>query len=190
MPRLIWTPPALLNVQRLYRFLAGRNPDAAKRAAKAIRDGVRVLARQPGVGRPVQDMPTQYREWMIDFGDMKTIISAACAYRAGGHIAVAMITERLPASWRSLLSWVVDILMAAVSGFVAWYGTQLCIATWGQSIAELAWLPVGATYASLPLGGALTLLFVIERRFFGDQSRRPLMRYEEQLDEVHPITSS
>ena len=114
-----------------------------------------------------------------------TFIGAACAYRAGGHIAVAMITERLPASWRSLLSWVVDILMAAVSGFVAWYGTQLCIATWGQSIAELAWLPVGATYASLPLGGALTLLFVIERRFFGDQSRRPLMRYEEQLDETH-----
>ena len=69
MPRLIWTPPALLDVQRLYRFLADKNPDAAKRAAKAIRDGVRVLARQPGVGRPVQDMPTQYREWMIDFGD-------------------------------------------------------------------------------------------------------------------------
>ena len=69
MPRLIWTPPALLDMQRLYRFLADKNPDAAKRAAKAIRDGVRVLARQPGVGRPVQDMPTQYREWMIDFGD-------------------------------------------------------------------------------------------------------------------------
>ena len=69
MPRLIWTPPALLDLQRLYRFLADKNPDAAKRAVKAIRDGGRVLARQPGVGRPVQDMPTQYREWMIDFGD-------------------------------------------------------------------------------------------------------------------------
>ena len=114
-----------------------------------------------------------------------TFVGAACAYRAGGHIAVAMITERLPAPWRSFLSWAVDILMAAVSGFVAWYGTKLCITTWGQSIAELDWLPVGATYASLPLGGALTLLFVIERRFFGDQSRRPLMRYEEQLDETH-----
>ena len=114
-----------------------------------------------------------------------TFIGAACAYRAGGHIAVAMITERLPKPLQTLLAWVVDLLMAAVSGFVAWYGTKLCIATWGQSIAELSWLPVGATYASLPLGGALTLLFVIERRFFGDQSRRPLMRYEEQLDEAH-----
>ena len=69
MPRLIWTPPALRDVQRLYRFLADKNPDAAMRAVKAIRDGVKVLARQPGVGRPVQDMPTQYREWMINFGD-------------------------------------------------------------------------------------------------------------------------
>ena len=28
-----------------------------------------------------------------------TFIGAACAYRAGSHIAVAMVTERLPASW-------------------------------------------------------------------------------------------
>ena len=69
MPRLIWTPPALRDVQRLYRLLADKNPAAARRAVKAIRDGMRVPARQPGIGRPVQDLPTQYREWMVDFGD-------------------------------------------------------------------------------------------------------------------------
>lgn len=69
MPRLIWSPPALLDVQRLYRFLAGKNIDAAKRAVKAIREGVKVIVQQPGIGRPVQDMEPQYREWLIDFGD-------------------------------------------------------------------------------------------------------------------------
>ena len=69
MPRLIWSPQALLDVQRLYRFLATRNPDAAKRAVKAIREGVKVLAAQPGVGRPAEDMEPEYREWLIDFGD-------------------------------------------------------------------------------------------------------------------------
>jgi len=69
MPRLIWAPQALLDVQRLYRFLETRNPDAAKRAAKAIREGVKVLAAQPGVGRPAEDMDPEYREWLIDFGD-------------------------------------------------------------------------------------------------------------------------
>ncbi len=69
MPRLIWTPSALLDVQRLYRFLVVNNPDAARRAVKAIRQGVKVLEQQPKVGRPVEDMDSEYRDWIIDFGD-------------------------------------------------------------------------------------------------------------------------
>lgn len=69
MPRLIWTAQALLDVQRLYRFLAPKNPDAARRAVKAIRQSVKVLEQQPGIGRPVADMPVEFREWVIDFGD-------------------------------------------------------------------------------------------------------------------------
>ncbi len=68
MPRLIWSPPALLDVQRLYRFLASKNGDAAKTAVKAIRQEVKVLALQPGIGRPVEEMPPEFRGWMIDFG--------------------------------------------------------------------------------------------------------------------------
>lgn len=69
MPRLIWSPPALLNVQRLYRFLSPNNLEAAKRAVKAIRQGVKALELQPGIGRPIEDMPDEFREWIIDFGD-------------------------------------------------------------------------------------------------------------------------
>ena len=112
-----------------------------------------------------------------------TFVGAACAYRAGGHIAVTLLTEQLSGALQRLMGWVVDALMALAAGFVAWYGTRLCVATWGQSISELSWLPVGLTYAALPIGAAITLLFVIERRLFGDQSKRALMRYEEQLEE-------
>lgn len=69
MSRLIWSPSALLDVQRLYRFLAPKNIDAAKQAAKAVRKGTKVLGQQPGVGRPIEDMPEDFREWIIDFGD-------------------------------------------------------------------------------------------------------------------------
>ena len=69
MPRLIWTPSALLDVQRLYRFLVVKNPDAARSAVKAIRQGVKVLEQQPKVGRPVEEMDNEYRDWIIDFGD-------------------------------------------------------------------------------------------------------------------------
>lgn len=69
MSRLIWSPAALLDVQRLYRFLALKNIDAAKRAVTAMRQGVRVLGQQPGIGRPIDEMPDEFRDWIIDFGD-------------------------------------------------------------------------------------------------------------------------
>lgn len=65
----MWSPAALLDVQRLYRFLAPKNPDAAKCAVKAIRKGVKVLEQQPGVGRLIEDMDEAFRDWTIDFGD-------------------------------------------------------------------------------------------------------------------------
>ena len=86
MPRLIWSPAALRDVQRLHRFLAEQNADAAKRAVRAIRESVRVLAHQPGVGRPVEDMEPEYREWIINFGDTGYI----ALYRYGGGTAVIL----------------------------------------------------------------------------------------------------
>jgi plasmid stabilization system protein ParE len=86
VPRLIWAPPALHDVQRLYRFLAEKNTDAARRAVKSIRDGVKVLAQQPAIGRPVEDMEPEFREWLIDFGDSGYI----ALYRYDGETAVIL----------------------------------------------------------------------------------------------------
>ena len=69
MPQLIWSPQALRDVKRLYRFLASKNLESAKRAVTAIRQGVNVLSLQPGMGRPVEDMENEFRDWIIDFGD-------------------------------------------------------------------------------------------------------------------------
>lgn len=74
MPRLIWTPSALADVQRLYRFLASQDAGAARRAVSAIRGGVQVLARQPRIGRPLEDLDPEFREWLIDFGDSGYVV--------------------------------------------------------------------------------------------------------------------
>jgi TRAP-type C4-dicarboxylate transport system permease small subunit len=110
-----------------------------------------------------------------------TFIGAAAAYRANSHIAVTMMTDRLAPLAARISAVVVDVLMLLVCFFVAWYGAKLCIGTMNQSVSELPWLPVGATYASLPLGAVVTILFILERRFAGSQAHRPLMRYEEQV---------
>ena len=69
MPRLIWSPAALEDIHRLYRFLAAKDMDAAKLAAKTIRREANILEKQPHIGRPMADMDPEYREWLIDFGN-------------------------------------------------------------------------------------------------------------------------
>ena len=69
MPRVIWTPAALGDVERLHDFLKDKNPPAARRAVRAIREGLDLLADQPQVGRPVENMEPEFREWLISFGD-------------------------------------------------------------------------------------------------------------------------
>ena len=86
MSRVIWTPPALNDVQRLYRFLKLQNANAARRAVAAIRAGVNVLADQPRAGRPVDDMEPEFREWTIDFGDSGYV----ALYRLDGETAAIL----------------------------------------------------------------------------------------------------
>jgi plasmid stabilization system protein ParE len=68
MPRLKWPQPALRDVARLHNFLAPKSRDAAKRAVKAIRQGVKKLGKHPEMGRPVEEMPLEFREWVIELG--------------------------------------------------------------------------------------------------------------------------
>ena len=84
MPRLIWSPAALIDVQPLYRFLAEKNKGAAQRAVKAIRESVKIISHQPEMGRPPEKMEPEYREWLIDFGDSGYI----ALYHFDGETAV------------------------------------------------------------------------------------------------------
>ena len=69
MPQVRFSPGAIRDLQRLREFLRPKNPVAARRAAEAIMKAVQALGLQPQIGRPVADMPDEYREWPIDFGD-------------------------------------------------------------------------------------------------------------------------
>jgi plasmid stabilization system protein ParE len=69
MPQVIFAAAAIRDMQRLRDFLRPKNPDAARRAGEAIRQGVQRLGAHPQMGRLVEDLPGQYREWLLDFGD-------------------------------------------------------------------------------------------------------------------------
>jgi len=65
LPRLIWLPEALRDLDRLHRFLASKSPTAARRAAASILDGADELERNPRLGRPLDE---HRREWFVPFG--------------------------------------------------------------------------------------------------------------------------
>lgn len=108
-----------------------------------------------------------------------SFFGAAGAYRAGAHIAVQMLTGQLPPALRRGAGWLSDGVMLAVCGFIVVWGTKLCIGTWGQSLDTLPWMPVGLTYAALPIGSLFTALFVLERMAYGPMVRRPLVAFGE-----------
>lgn len=68
MSHVIWSPAALADVQRLHDFLRDNDPIVAREAVKSIRKNAHISAYQPEIGRPLDDMPIEFREWLIDFG--------------------------------------------------------------------------------------------------------------------------
>ena len=68
MPRVKWSQNALRDVGRLHDFLSTKSRDAARRAIRAIREGVKLLGSKPHVGRPIDEMPPEFRELVIEFG--------------------------------------------------------------------------------------------------------------------------
>lgn len=65
MPRIAWLPESLRDIERLYDFLAEKNPMAARNAAVCIQAGARQLESFPEIGKPLGD---GRRELFVAFG--------------------------------------------------------------------------------------------------------------------------
>ncbi|MEO3991559.1 TRAP transporter small permease [Pseudocitrobacter cyperus] len=104
-----------------------------------------------------------------------TFIGAAVGYRAGSHIAVNMLTDRLPAPLQKVAARLVDLLMLLVTAVMFWYSFWLCVELWEQPVAEFPVMTSGESYLPLPVGSAVLILFVIERLLFGSQEHRPVV---------------
>jgi len=92
-----------------------------------------------------------------------SFLSAALCYRENLHIGVAVIPMMLQGPARTLIGWVIEICMMGTNFFMFWWGIQLVQTTFHQSIAEFPGFSVGVSYLPVPIGGAITALFVIER---------------------------
>ena len=95
MPKVIWSRNALSDVHRLYQFLAGKNPDAARRAAKTIRQSVKLMSAHPDAGRHPDGMESDYRELIVGFGDSGYV----ALYRCDGDVCVILAVRHQKEAW-------------------------------------------------------------------------------------------
>lgn len=74
---------------RLRAFLAAKDRNAARRVVGTIRGSVATLVVHPEIGRPVEEMPSEYREWVVPFGNSSYLV----LYRYEGE-RVALLAVR------------------------------------------------------------------------------------------------
>src|SRR5882672_8948930 len=59
-----------------------------------------------------------------------TFFGAAACYRLGLHMNVSVGVDLLSERVRRIVDWLVELLMAVISGFILYYGIGLVQATW------------------------------------------------------------
>src|SRR3712207_4164685 len=103
-----------------------------------------------------------------------SFFSAVVCYREYLHIGVGILPSMLDERGKAVLGWLIEACMMATNLFLFWYGIKLVRTTWHQSIAEFPIVSAGVSYLPVPIAGAITVLFIIERlltqEFFRDHT--------------------
>jgi TRAP-type C4-dicarboxylate transport system permease small subunit len=133
--------------------------------------------------RYVMNNPLQWPEpasviMMVFF----SFIGGAAVYRANQQIAVEALMNAVGTRSRAAMRWAVHACMLLVAGFMLGYGVHLCVVTWGNTIAEFPWLSTGVVYMPIPIGGFLTLLFIIEKMWCGEPPKDDVMYSDGAVD--------
>ncbi len=102
-----------------------------------------------------------------------TFFGAAACYRTNVHMRITVARDLLPPLWQRLLTIAAELVVGALSVFMTVWGAGLCATTWNQTIDEFPFLRVGITYLPIPIGAAITAVFVVERLLIGPAPSGP-----------------
>lgn len=108
-------------------------------------------------------------------------LSAALCYREDLHIGVAILPNMLSGWKRVAVGWAIEACMAGTNLFMLIWGVRLVQTTWYQAIADFPIVSAGVAYLPVPIGGAITVLFVIERLWTGRLFAEPPQDVTDQV---------
>ena len=111
-----------------------------------------------------------------------SFVGGAAIYRANQQIAVEALMKAVDGRTREAMQWAVHACMLLIAAFMLGYGVHLCVVTWGNTIAEFPSLSTGVVYMPIPIGGLLTLLFIVEKIWLGEPPADDVMYSDAPAD--------
>lgn len=101
--------------------------------------------------------------WNTEFGEFVllwgTFLGGASAARRGAHMRISEFVEKMPPALSRFVELATRIAVIAMLGLLIWHGFAITQRTMDQEMTVLHW-PIGVQYLAMPVGSALTLLFV------------------------------
>ena len=96
-----------------------------------------------------------------------TFIGAAACYRSGNHMSVSVLVRMLTGPRQRLAEFSAEALCRCAGRVHDHLRQQALRRDLAPDIADFPAFRSGMTYLPIPIGGAITLLFVIERMLLG-----------------------
>jgi len=91
-----------------------------------------------------------------------TLLGAPAGMRAGTHVAVELITDKLPQPIQKVFQLLSLVVVLYVSWMIVSQGWSFALQGMRRIVPSLPWLPFGFAYLALPIGYALIGLICIE----------------------------
>ena len=111
-----------------------------------------------------------------------SFVGGAAVYRANQQIAVEALMRAVGPRSRTAMQWGVHACMLLIAAFMVGYGIHLCVITSTNTMSEFPSLSVGIVYLPIPIGGLLTLLFIVEKIWLGEPPKSDAMYSDQAVD--------
>ena len=72
------------------RFPCAEKSGCRAAAVRALRQGAQTLGAHPGIGHPIEDMPPEFRDWFIPFGQSGYVVR----YHFDGNLVAILAVRR------------------------------------------------------------------------------------------------
>lgn len=101
--------------------------------------------------------------WNTEFGEFAlvwaTFLGGAAAARRGAHMCISEFVEKIPPTLRRMIEIALRLAVITLLILLVNAGSNIVAKTMDQQMSVLYW-PVGLQYLAMPVGSALTLVFV------------------------------